>query len=720
MDIRQIIEKMTLREKLAQMVLLVQCYQEDVFSDDPGKREFMREASKKYFDIDDPQDVMNTGGAIFVDGAEKAVEIQKKHLEHDRNGIPMFFMYDVIHGYRTIFPIPLALGCAFDPEPVETMSRISAKEASVSGIHIVYSPMLDLVRDARWGRVMESTGEDPWLNSLLARAFVRGYQGRSFDRPYTVGACIKHFAGYGAPVAGREYNTVELSEYSFMEFYMKAYAAALDEGAVAVMSAFNAVEGVPCSVNGKLLKDYLRGELGFDGFVISDWGTVGEQINHGVASDETEEAELAIKGGLDMEMYSSLFVRKGEQLVAEGRVSENDIDAAVYHILSVKEKMGLFERPFGWADQALEKRFHLCAEHRNEARRIAAKTFVLLKNENGILPLSKEEKVAFIGPYADTGRLFSRWGSKGRTDETATVKQGVSAKTRNAIFCNACDFTEAGSLDSGAAVSAAEQADKIVLCLGENEDMCGEGASRAFLELPKIQADLFETVRSLGKPIILLLFGGRPQEIRRISESVDGILCVWLPGTEGGNAVADVLYGDVLPEGRLSMSFPYTVGQCPVSYNCFNTNRPAKDNDRCTSKYIDIPNEPLYPFGYGLGYSSTEFSDLRQSDAEMNGSIVFTVNVKNTGGHPVTETVQLYIRDIKGSVVRPVRELKGIGKITLLPGESGDVRIRLDEKQLAFWHGDGTYAEPGLFKVSVSKNSLDVGLETFFELKKRN
>ncbi|MBR6427411.1 MAG: glycoside hydrolase family 3 C-terminal domain-containing protein, partial [Clostridia bacterium] len=369
------------------------------------------------------------------------------------------------------------------------------------------------------------------------------------------------------------------------------------------------------------------------------------------------------------------------------------------------------------ADPVLEKKIHLCDEHRMEARRIAAKTFVLLKNENGVLPLSRNEKVAFIGPYADTGRLLSRWASKGKAEETVTVRQGVSAKTANALFCNACDFTQYSSLNVESALETAEKADKIVMCLGENEDMCGEGASRAFLELPKVQSDLFDALKRLGKPTVLLLFGGRPQEIRRISENVDGILCVWLPGTEGGNAVADVLYGDVLPEGRLSMSFPYTVGQCPVSYNCFNTNRPAKDNDRCTSKYIDIPNEPLFPFGYGLGYSNTELSNLRKSNSVMNGSILFTVSVRNTGERSITETVQLYVRDLKGSVIRPVRELRGVGKITLPPGESGDVSIRLDRSQLAFWHSDGIYAEPGMFKAIIAKNSLDCGLETEFELK---
>lgn len=706
MDIQKIVSQMTLREKLAQMVFLVQCYQEDVFHEDEGRRKFMCDDAATRFGID-AQDVINTGGIMLVDGAERAKQIYDRHMAHDPNKIPPLFMCDVIHGFRTIFPIPLALGCTFEEEPIETMARVSAVEASVSGINITFSPMLDLVRDARWGRVLESTGEDPYLNSLLARAIVRGYQGDNFSKPYYVGACFKHFAAYGAPEAGREYNTVELSEMTFRNAYMPAYKAAIEAGAVSAMSSFNTLNGVPSTVNRRLLRGILKEEYGFDGFVISDWGTTHEQINHGVAADQHEEAILAINAGLDMEMQTTIFLNEGEALVKEGLVKEEDIDDAVLRILRIKERLGLFEKPYGFADEELEKKYHLCPEHRAEARRVAAKTFVLLKNEKETLPLSKEEAVAFVGPYADTGRLFARWGWKGKTEETVTVRQGVEAKQAKAIFANACDFTDMTTLDIDAALAAAKDADKIVLCLGENEDMCGEGASRAFLTLPEVQLRLADAVLALGKPTILLLFGGRPQEIRLLAERCDAVLNVWLPGTEGGNAIADVLYGDVLPEGRLSMSFPYTVGQCPVYYNQLNTNRPAKPDDRCTSKYIDIPNSPLYSFGYGLGYSTTVLQNLQLSSERMEESITVSVDVTNTGSRPITETIQLYIRDLVASVSRPIRELKGIQKRKLMPGETQTVELLLKKEDLAFWHEDGTYAEPGKFRVMVGKCAED-------------
>ena len=716
-NVHEILAKMTLREKLAQMVFLIQCYQEDVYHEDDGRRNFMRKDAAKCFGID-AQDVINTGGIFLVEGAKIAKQIYEHHMAHDRNQIPPLYMFDVIHGYRTIFPIPLALGCAFEEEPTETMARISAVEASVSGINIAFSPMLDLVRDARWGRVMESTGEDPFLNSCLARAMVRGYQGDNFTKPYNLGACFKHFAAYGAPEAGREYNAVELGEMTFRNIYMPAYKAAVEEGAVAAMSSFNTVNGIPSTVNRRLLRGILKNEYGFDGFVISDWEATHEQINHGVAADKHEEAMLAINAGMDMEMQTALFLTEGESLVKEGLVKEKDIDEAVLRILRIKERMGLFENPCGFADEELEKKYHLCPEHRAEARRIATKTFVLLKNEKVTLPLSKKEKVAFVGPYADTGRLFSRWGSKGKTEETITVRMGVEGKGVDATFVNACDFTDIATLNLDKALEATNEADKIVLCLGENDDMCGEGASRAFLTLPEVQLRLADALLTLGKPTVLLLFGGRPQEIRFLAERCDAILNVWLPGTEGGNAIADVLYGDVLPEGRLSMSFPYTVGQCPVYYNQLNTNRPAKADNRCTSKYIDIPNSPLYPFGYGLGYSTTEMSNLRLSSEHMEDCITVSVDVTNTGERPMTETVQLYIRDLVASVSRPIRELKGIRKVLLQPGETQTVTLMLRREELAFWHEDGTYVEPGTFRVTVGKHAEDVGLSAEFNVKR--
>jgi len=710
--LKKLLESMTLKEKISQLTQITpNFYLHNGAITGPMEELGLTE------DI-----IYNVGSVLGAAGAELTMEIQKGYLEKNRHKIPLVFMADVIHGFRTIFPIPLAMACSWDPQLVEESARVAAKEASVAGIHVTFSPMMDLVRDPRWGRVMESTGEDPWLNSLYARAFVRGYQGKGLSDKESLASCVKHFAAYGAVEAGRDYNTVDMSERTLREYYLPAYKAAVYQGCAMVMTAFTTVDGVPSTVNRWLLKDLLRGEWGFDGVIISDWGAVRETIAHGVAADGQEAAEKAIKAGVDMEMMSSEYVHHLESLVQKGIVDESLIDEAVMRILKLKEQLGLFENPYRGADPEREKAVLLCNEHRKLARKVAAQSMVLLKNQ-GVLPFDRNiGKVAIIGPYAEANHILGNWSCEGRNDEAVTLKQGIVAKVGedNVIVAEGCDVM-GEQLNLSSAMAAAQQADAIILALGEHPDMSGEAGSRAFITLPGKQLVLARTVLELGKPTVVVLFNGRPLEITELDCIAPAILEAWFPGTEGGNAIADILFGDVNPSGRLTMSFPYTVGQIPVYYNCYNTGRPKgrEDNDtRFCSRYLDIPNAPLYPFGYGLSYTTFEYSDfvLDNDKLTVDGSITASVTVTNTGKRAGEEGVQLYIRDISASVVRPVRELKGFQKIYLEPGESRRISFIITEPMLRFYRKDLSFkSEPGRFIAFVGPNSAQL-LERPFEL----
>lgn len=712
-----LLKEMTLDEKIAQLLQLATPFFEG--SRDEGQIT----GPLASMNVSD-KNVRNTGSVLGASGgAKEAINIQKAHLNKNRLGIPLLFMADVIHGYKTIFPIPLAIGCSWDLDKAQESAEIAAKEAAAAGVHVTFAPMVDLVRDPRWGRVMESTGEDPFLNSEFAKSFVRGFQGNDLkNNKESVAACVKHFAAYGAPEGGRDYNTVNMSERQLRESYLPAYKSALDEGCEMVMTAFNTVDGIPATGNVKLMRDLLRDEWGFDGILISDWGAVKELIPHGVAEDESEAAYKAIQAGVDIEMMTSCYVDHLREQVESGKVDEKLIDEAVMRILALKDKLGLFENPYRGADETLEKELILSDEHRQAARELAVKSSVLFKN-NGVLPINKEKKVALIGPFAQSGDILGPWSFLGSKDKAVQLYDGLLAKLDSSLLLTAkgCEIETDSEEQLSEAIRIAEEADLIVLALGEASEMSGEAGCRADIRLPEVQLQLAAKMKELGKPIVAVLFNGRPLDLHGIWEESAAILEAWYPGTEGGNAIADILFGEANPSAKLTMSFPYSVGQVPVYYNHFNTGRPqgAPDaQERYVSQYLDIPNEPLLPFGYGLSYTSFEYSNLKRSDATMsaNKPLKISVEVENTGRMAGEEIVQLYVRDVAGEVVRPMKELKGFKKIALQPGEKKTVKFEITEEQLRYHHADLSFkSDPGKFIAFVGPNSRDT-LENAFEL----
>ncbi|MGG3791846.1 glycoside hydrolase family 3 N-terminal domain-containing protein [Geobacillus thermodenitrificans] len=712
--ILSIIEKMTLDEKIAQLVQLAPPFFEGAANE--GQITGPMAAIKVNKEV-----IRNSGSVLGTSGAREVIHIQRTHLKNNRLGIPLLFMADVIHGYRTIFPVPLAIGCSWDLELAEKSAEIAAKEASVSGVHVTFAPMVDLVRDPRWGRVVESTGEDPYLNSQFARAFVRGFQGTNLQNDFDrVAACVKHFAAYGAPEGGRDYNTVNMSERQLRESYLPAYKAAIDEGCEMVMTSFNTVDGIPATGNRWLMRDLLRDEWNFDGVLISDWGAVKEMIPHGVAEDEREAAYKAIQAGVDIEMMSACYVHHLKELVESGWVDETLIDEAVFRILRLKQKLGLFEHPYRGADEKREKEIILCEEHRQAARELATKSCVLLKNE-GVLPLNRDKKIALIGPFAQSGDILGPWSCLGSKDEAIPLYDGFKMKVDPSLLLVAkgCDIETTTEKQWQEALDIAREADVIVLALGEHSDMSGEAGCRADIRLPRVQLELISELKQFNKPLIAVLFNGRPLDLHGVVDQVDAVLEAWYPGTEGGAAIADLLFGDANPSGKLTMSFPYSVGQIPVYYNCFNTGRPKDAPDaqeRYVSQYLDIPNEPLFPFGFGLSYTTFSYSEVVLSSAYMTPDqpLSISVNVTNTGKVAGEEVVQLYVRDVAGEVVRPVKELKGFQKIFLQPGETKKVTFTLTEEQLRYYHSDLQFtSDAGTFVVYVGPNSRDVTAHTF-------
>ncbi|MBD3917418.1 glycoside hydrolase family 3 C-terminal domain-containing protein [Paenibacillus sp. PR3] len=706
-NLNELIQQMTLDEKIAQLIQLAVPFYE-------GAGEGQITGPMDSLGITEDT-VNNSGSVLGMAGAQDVINVQSAHLNKNRHGIPLLMMADIVHGFKTIFPVPLAIGCSWDMELAEKSAAIAAKESAVSGVHVTFAPMVDLVRDPRWGRVVEATGEDPYLNAEFARAFVRGFQGADLAGDMDkVAACVKHFAAYGAAEAGRDYNTVDLSDRQMREFYLPAYKAALDEGCEMVMTSFNTVDGIPATGNAKLMRKLLREEWGFDGILISDWGAVKELINHGIAADESEAALKALKAGVDIEMMTACYVKNLAELVERGEVDEALIDEAVLRILALKQKLGLFENPFRAANPELEKEIVFCEEHREAARALAVKSCVLLKNE-GVLPLKHDAKLALIGPFAASGDVLGPWSWTGSKDDAITLEAGMNAKlTADAKLSVAegCGILEAGTeAQWERALAAAQDADTIVLALGEHSDMNGEAASRADIRLPEAQLELVRKVKALNKPIVVVLFNGRPLDLHGVIDEADAILEAWYPGSQAGHAVADLLFGDANPSGRLTMSFPYSVGQVPVYYNAYNTGRPQGAPDaqvRYVSQFIDIPNEPLLPFGFGLSYSDFGYSEAELSTDTMTEAtpIKVSVTVTNKGNVAGVETVQLYVRDISGEVVRPVKELKDYRQICLQPGESAEVSFVLSEQKLRYYHSDLTHvSDSGAFVAFVGPNS---------------
>ena len=706
-DLQELVRQMTLDEKVAQLIQLAVPFYEG------AKDEGLITGPMASLGIDETT-VRNSGSVLGMAGAQEVINVQRTHLANNRHGIPLLMMADIVHGFKTIFPVPLAIGCSWDLELAERSAEIAAKEASVSGVHVTYAPMVDLVRDPRWGRVMESTGEDPYLNSEFARAFVRGFQGDDLSADTDrVAACVKHFAAYGAAEAGRDYNTVDMSDRQLREFYLPAYKAALDEGCEMVMTSFNTVDGVPATGNAKLMRNLLREEWGFDGILISDWGAVKELIAHGIAADEREAALKAMKAGVDIEMMTSCYVKHLSELVESKEIDEALIDEAVLRILTLKKKLGLFDNPYRAADPERENEIVFCDEHRRASRELAVKSCVLLKNE-GALPLDKNRKIALIGPFATSGDVLGPWSWTGSKEDAIKLTDGMKSKLSGAaelLVAEGCGIETATEEQMQAALTAARSADTIVLALGEHSDMSGEAGCRADIRLPEVQLELVRRIRSLGKPVVVVLFNGRPLDLHGVYDEADAILEAWFPGSEAGGAVADLLFGDANPSGRLTMSFPYSVGQVPVYYNAFNTGRPQGAPDaqvRYVSQYLDIPNEPLLPFGFGLSYSDFEYGGARLSSDEMtpDSPLRISVTVANKSAVAGEETVQLYVRDLSGEVVRPVKELKAFRKVALQPGESREIEFTLVEKQLRYFHSDLTHdSDAGAFIAYVGPDS---------------
>ena len=688
------------------------------------------------------------GGLFNLKGVDKIRDVQRLAVENSRLGIPLLFGMDVIHGYETIFPIPLGLSCTWDIPAIEESARIAAVEASADGISWTFSPMVDISRDPRWGRVSEGSGEDPFLGALIARAMVRGYQGKDMSRNDEIMACIKHFALYGAAEAGRDYNTVDMSRQRMFNDYMLPYQAGVEAGAGSVMASFNEVEGVPATANKWLMTDVLRGAWGFNGFVVTDFTGISEMIEHGIGDLQTVSAR-AINAGVDMDMVSEGFIGTLKKSVEEGKVSVETVNTACRRILEAKYKLGLFDNPYKYCDLKRPARDIFTKEHRAAARKIAGESFVLLKNEGlsptlaPVLPLSPTGTIAVIGPLANTrSNMPGTWSVAAVLDKSPSLVEGLTewvsnqgkilyAKGSNLIgdaayeeratmfgrSLNRDNRTDQQLLDE--ALKIASQADVIVAALGESSEMSGESSSRTNLNLPDVQHTLLEALLKTGKPVVLVLFTGRPLVLNWEQEHVPAILNVWFGGSEAGPAIGDVLFGAVNPGGKLTMTFPKSVGQIPLYYAHKNTGRPLKEGkwfEKFRSNYLDVDNDALYPFGYGLSYTTFRFSDitLNRSSIGMDNELVASVTVTNTGDRAGSEVVQLYIRDLVGSVTRPVKELKGFEKIYLQPNESRTVRFTIAPEMLKFYNADLKFvAEPGDFDVMLGPDSRNVKTARF-------
>ena len=687
------------------------------------------------------------GGLLNLKGVEKIRDVQKLAIEKSRLGIPLIFGMDVVHGYETIFPIPLGLSCSWDMEAIRKSARVAAIEASADGISWTFSPMVDISRDPRWGRVSEGNGEDPFLGGAIAKAMVSGYQGidlnNQLKRNDEIMACVKHFALYGAGEAGRDYNTVDMSRNRMFNEYMYPYQAAVDAGVGSVMASFNEIDGIPATANKWLMTDVLRKQWGFDGFVVTDFTGISEMIAHGIGDLQTVSAR-ALNAGVDMDMVSEGFTGTIKKSIDEGKISMETLDKACRRILEAKYKLGLFDNPYKYCDLKRPKRDIFTKEHRDAARKIAGESFVLLKNDrsgssaNPTLPLKKEGTVAVIGPLANTrSNMPGTWSVAARLNDYPSVYEGLKemmkgkvnityAKGSNLISdaayeeratmfgrsLNRDNRTDKEMLDE--ALKVAANADVIIAALGESSEMSGESSSRTNLALPDVQRTLLEALLKTGKPVVLTLFTGRPLTLTWEQEHVPAILNVWFGGSEAAYAIGDVLFGDVNPSGKLTMTFPKNVGQIPLFYNHKNTGRPLLEGkwfEKFRSNYLDVDNEPLYPFGYGLSYTNFQYSDITLSAPTMgqDGSVTAMVTVTNTGKYDGAEVVQLYIRDLVGSITRPVKELKGFDKIFLKAGESKTVSFKITPELLRFYDYELNYvAEPGDFDIMIGGNSQSV------------
>lgn len=701
-----LIGRMTLQEKIGQLTLLT--------SDWESTGPTMRDSYKE--DI-----ASGRVGSIFnAYTAKYTRDLQKIAMDGTRLKIPLMFGYDVIHGHRTIFPISLGEAASWDMAAIEKSARVSAQEASAEGIHWTFSPMVDVARDPRWGRVSEGAGEDVFLGSKIAVARVNGYQGTDLAATDTVLATAKHFAAYGAAQAGRDYHTVDISERTLRDTYLPPFKAAVDAGVATIMTSFNEYDGVPASGNKYLLTDVLRHKWGFDGFVVTDYTSINEMVAHGYSTSLEQAGAQAINAGVDMDLQGAVFMEHLAKSVADGSVSQATVDRAVRRVLEMKYRLGLFDDPYRYANDAREKATLYRPEFLEAARDVARKSMVLLKNDGGTLPLvGKARNIALIGPLANSKTdMIGSWSAAGdRQTRPVTVLEGLQARAADGVKVTytkgaSYEFADAGKTDGFAeALTAANAADVVVAVMGEKWDMTGEAASRTSLDLPGNQQALLEQLVATGKPVVLVLMSGRPNTIEWADEHVPAILEAWYPGTSGGHAVADVLLGDYNPSGKLPVTFPRTVGQVPIYYDMKNTGRPIElgaPGAKYVSRYLNTPNDPLYRFGHGLSYTSFGYSPVALSAPSMNGNgaITATATITNTGDRAGEEVVQLYVRDLVGSVTRPVQELKGFEKIMLQPGESRQVSFTLRPADLAFTRADMSHGwEPGEFELWIAPSS---------------
>jgi beta-glucosidase len=678
------------------------------------------------------------GSMLNVRGAEATRAVQHLAVDRSRLHIPLLFGYDVIHGYRTIFPVPLGETASWDLVAIETSAHVAATEAAAAGVHWTFAPMVDIAHDARWGRVMEGAGEDPYLGSLVAVARVHGFQGQDLAAVDTIAACAKHFAAYGFAEGGRDHNTVDMSEHTLRNIVLPPFKAAADAGVATFMNSFNEIGGIPATANAHLQRDILKGEWNYPGFVVSDWGSIGELITHGVARNATEAARLAIVAGNDMDMETSAYIDHLAGLVKSGAVAEKLVDDAVRRILRVKFALGLFDDPFRYSDAKREKREMASAVHLEQARDVARKSIVLLKNDSSILPLAKTVKtIAVIGPLAaDKDTPLGNWRADGATDSAVSLLDGIRAAvgpTTTVLYAQGAPLAVGArepSLDVALnttdrtgfaeAIEVAKKAEVVILAIGEDGRQSGEARSQADIGLKGVQLDLLREVCAVNSHVVVVLMNGRPLVLTEVSDRAPAIVEAWLLGSESGHAIADVLFGDYNPSGKLPMSFPRAVGQLPLYYNHKNTGRPVqKGNTVYWSHYSDVANTPLYPFGFGLSYATFAYSEVRLSTKEITGTqpLNVAVTVKNTSERRGTETVQLYIRDLVGSVTRPVKELKAFRRVELNPGESKEITFTLTTADLAFYTAAGKWeSEPGDFRVMVGPNSADLK-EAVFTLK---
>jgi len=729
--VEELLSKMTLEEKIGQLNL-------------PGSGDVITGQAKNS-DIAKKIEAGSVGGLLNITSEEKIREVQKIAVEKSRLKIPLLFGLDVIHGYRTTFPIPLGLSTSWDMDLIEKTARMAANEASADGINWTFSPMVDISRDPRWGRVSEGSGEDAYLGSEIAKAMVRGYQGNDLTKNNTIMSCVKHFALYGASEAGRDYNTVDMSRIRMYNEYLAPYKAAIDAGVGTVMAAFNEIDGIPATGNKWLLTDLLRKQWGFQGFVVSDYTGVNEMIEHGMGDLQTSSA-LAINAGLDMDMIGEGFLTTVKNSVEQGQISLTQLDNAVRRIVKAKFDLGLFENPYKYCDIDRANTEIFTSENRNFAREVASQSMVLLKNENQLLPLNKSGTIAVVGPLANTREnMAGTWSVATQQNRSIALLEGIKTVAGDAVkilYAKGSNLTYDAELEKRAtmfgkeinrddrsdaallneALEIATSADIIVAAIGESAEFSGESSSRTNLEIPKVQKNLLKALLNTGKPVVLVLFTGRPLALKEENKTVPAILNVWFPGSEAGLAISDVLFGDVNPSAKLTATFPQNVGQIPIFYNHKNTGRPLQNKEgkfeKFKSNYIDERNEPVYPFGYGLSYTTFNYGNLRASSDTMNenDTIEVTVDVTNTGDYDGKEVVQLYIRDVIGTVTRPVKELKRFQKVALRKGETKPISFFISIEDLMFYNYDLDFvAEAGEFEIFVGTNSEDT-LKTSFRL----